>query len=91
MDTKDRLNADQAIQHLWEKLNQWWDALILRVPNILIALVIIVFSVFIAKFFSRLLRQILRKHLANQSMRRLIVKLIYSIILSRAFSLPWMS
>ena len=70
---------------LTDKLNGWWDAIILRLPNLALAIVVMVAFFFIAKGLSAILRKIFRKYLKNQSIRRIIVKIIYAITLLIGF------
>ncbi|WP_452224415.1 mechanosensitive ion channel family protein [Lacinutrix chionoecetis] len=77
--------TDKAVSKLWDKLNGWYEAIILRLPNLLIAILVMVAFYFIARILSSLLRKVLRKKLSNQSVRRIIVKLIYLVLLSVGF------
>ncbi len=70
---------------LSDKLYGWWDAIILRLPNLALAIVVMVVFFFIAKGLSAVLRRIFRKYLKNQSVRRIIVKIIYAVILVIGF------
>ncbi|ARN77486.1 mechanosensitive ion channel protein MscS (plasmid) [Nonlabens spongiae] len=76
-------------QGMWSKLSDklygWWDAIILRLPNLALAIVVMVVFFFIAKGLSAVLRKIFRKYLKNQSIRRIIVKIIYAITLVIGF------
>lgn len=78
-------NTKQAFQELWEKLCGWWEAIVLHLPNLILALLILIFSFFTAKLFSSLLRKILRRHLSNQSVRRIITKLVYGTLVMAGF------
>ncbi len=69
------------------KLEGWWDAIILKLPNIAIAILVMVLSYFVARGISNLLRRILRKQMQDQSMRRIISKIVYGIILLFGFFL----
>ncbi|HEA31396.1 MAG TPA: mechanosensitive ion channel [Leeuwenhoekiella sp.] len=85
MSTQKGFDTGGALQILTEKLHHWWDAIILRLPNMLIAILILVIFFFLAKILSSLLRKILRKHLKNQSVRRIITKLVYGTLLIAGF------
>ena len=51
----------------------------------LIALLIVIVFFFLARILSGLLRKILRRHLRNQSVRRIITKLVYGVLLVSGF------
>ncbi len=78
-------NTNKAFQELWQKLYGWWEAIVLHLPNLIIAILILVLSFFTAKILSGLLRKILRRHLSNQSVRRIITKLVYGTLLVAGF------
>ncbi|WP_194852579.1 mechanosensitive ion channel family protein [Nonlabens antarcticus] len=67
------------------KLEGWWYAIILRLPNLAVAIVIMVLFYFIARGVSVLLRKILRKYLGNQSVRRIIIKVVFGLTLFLGF------
>lgn len=77
--------TEQAVDKLWDKLNGWYEAIILRVPNLIIAILVVILFYFLARGIASVLRKILRKKLKNQSVRRLIVKMIYVVMLSAGF------
>ena len=80
-------NNSGTFTKLTSKLEGWWDALILKLPNIAIAILVMILSYFIARGISNLLRRILRKQMQDQSMRRIISKIVYGIILLFGFFL----
>tara|TARA_R110002020_G_scaffold165228_2_gene352589 strand:+ start:384 stop:1289 length:906 start_codon:yes stop_codon:yes gene_type:complete len=81
----DKIDTENAFSKIWDKLSSWGEAVILRLPNILLAIVIMIVFYFLAKLLSSVIRKILRKQLRDQSVRRIIVKLIYAVILMLGF------
>lgn len=77
--------AEGTWSKLTDKLYGWWDAIILRLPNLALAIVVMIVFFFIAKGLSAVLRKIFRRYLKNQSIRRIIVKIIYAITLLVGF------
>ena len=67
------------------KIEGWWDAVILRLPNLAVAILVMVIFYFIAKGISSLLRRVFRKYLGNQSVRRIIIKVVFAFILFIGF------
>ena len=80
-------NDPGTFTKLTSKLEGWWDAIILKLPNIAIAILVMVLCYFIARGISNLLRRVLRKRMQDQSMRRIISKMVYGIILLFGFFL----
>ncbi|GEQ87184.1 mechanosensitive ion channel protein [Patiriisocius marinistellae] len=72
---------------LTAKVNAWWDAFVLKLPNLAVAILVIVFAYFLGKFLSKLLLKILRKKMKNRSVRRVLSKILYGIILVIGFFL----
>ncbi len=70
---------------LMTKLEGWWDAIILRLPNLAVAIVVMVAFYFIARGVSSILRRVFRKYYANQSVRRIITKVVFAFILFIGF------
>lgn len=68
-----------------DKMEGWWDALVLRLPNLALAIVVIVVFYFIAQGITSFLRNILRKYNVDQSMRRVIRKIVFGIIFLLGF------
>ncbi|WP_124979886.1 mechanosensitive ion channel family protein [Nonlabens xiamenensis] len=70
-----------AWDSLSNKLEHWWDAIILRLPNLAVAIIVIVISYFFARLFSKLLLNLLRKKMKNRSVRRILSKMLFLLIL----------
>ncbi|WP_229719424.1 mechanosensitive ion channel family protein [Winogradskyella schleiferi] len=68
-----------------DKLNGWWEAILLKLPNVAIAIVVIICSFLLARFLGNLLLKILRRRMQNQSVRRLLAKALKIIIVLGGF------
>ena len=79
----------QESDSMWSKLilkmEGWWDAIIYRLPNLAVAILVMVIFYFIAKGTSSVLRRVFRKYLGNQSVRRIIIKVVFAFILFIGF------
>nr|WP_321223413.1 mechanosensitive ion channel [uncultured Psychroserpens sp.] len=73
------------IDKLYEKLEGWSEAIILRLPNLVLAILVIVLFYFISRGVKSLLRKILIKRMSNASVRQIIVKLVSIIIVLIGF------
>lgn len=58
-----------------EKLNSWFDALILNLPNIMIAIVVFIITVIISRYISKGVSRLLEKTKLQASMRSLLSKI----------------
>lgn len=77
--------SDSMWSKLLLKLEGWWDAIILRLPNLVVAFLVMIAFYFIARGVSMVLRKVFRKYYANQSIRRIIIKIVFAIILLTGF------
>lgn len=73
------------VPKLIEKLNGWWEAILLKLPNVAIAIVVLIISYLLANFLGNLLLKILRQRMQNQSVRRLLAKALKIVILMAGF------
>ncbi|MDN3492165.1 mechanosensitive ion channel family protein [Winogradskyella bathintestinalis] len=73
------------VSKLIDKLEGWWDAIVLKLPNVAIAIAVLIISYFLANFLGNLLLKILTKRMQNQSIRRLLAKALRIIILMGGF------
>lgn len=75
--------------HVYELLElkflKWWDLFLLKLPNILIAILVFLFFLFIAKYAGRLLYSIMRKSVKQESVRQIIVKMFKAVIVLVGF------
>lgn len=83
--TQRKFSLSDSISNLWDKLDGWMDAVILKVPNFVLAIIVMVAFVFIAKGVRRIAEKVMLKNVDDLSMRHLLSKLIYGIILLVGF------
>jgi small conductance mechanosensitive channel len=86
---KNLIFAIQDSARTWSKLvlklEGWWDAIVIRLPNLAVAILVMIAFYFIAKVVSAVLRKVFRKYLGNQSVRRIIIKMVYGVIIFIGF------
>ena len=71
---EDKFNLKESLQGISTKLVGWLDSLILNLPNFLLAVVVFVFFIFLAKYAGRLLNKLLAKKVNQDSIRHITVK-----------------
>lgn len=82
-DTK--FTIHDAISGLWTKLDGWLDAIILKLPNLIVAILIMVIFYFIAKGLKKFAHKVLFKRVSDESIKQVLSKLIYAIVLLIGF------
>lgn len=78
-------NIQDSIRGIWDKLGGWLDSLILNLPNFLLAVIVFVAFIIIAKYVGRLFERITRTHIKQDSIRLMTVKVIKAIIILIGF------
>ena len=73
------LELSEAWNKMWEKLNSWFDALVINLPNIIIAIIVFVTALILSKYIGRFARKLLNRTSLQISMRNVIAK-IFSIV-----------
>lgn len=82
---KDKFSIQDAIGQLWEKLDSWLDAIILKLPNIALAIVVMVLFYFIARGVRGILRKYLLRHIGQVSIQNIIGKSVFIAVILIGF------
>lgn len=82
---KNKFSIEDAMSELWDKLDGWLDALILNLPNIVIAILIMTVFYFVARGLARFFKNVLLKRISQVSIREIISKIIFIIVLLVGF------
>ncbi|GAA4320875.1 small-conductance mechanosensitive channel MscS [Pontixanthobacter gangjinensis] len=78
-------NIQDSIKGIWDKLGGWLDSLILNLPNFLLAVIVFILFVIIAKYVGRIFERITRSHIKQDSIRLMTVKVIKAIVILIGF------
>lgn len=86
MDSLETLNLElrTASADLFEKVESWFNALFLQIPNLVLALIIFVLAIFVSRFLSRTVRKVVGKYSSNKTIINLaanVVSVVFSIII----------
>ena len=68
------------IDKIYSKLEDWLDAIILKLPNFLLAILVLFAFYYMAKGVSSLVLKLLKKKMDNISVRRIIKKMVFMVI-----------
>jgi small conductance mechanosensitive channel len=58
---KEKISVSDAITGLWDKLDGWLDAIILKLPNLAVAIIVMLVFYFIARGLRKFSKRILFK------------------------------
>ncbi|MDC7993563.1 mechanosensitive ion channel family protein [Altibacter sp. HG106] len=78
-------SINDAINNLWEKLDGWLDAIILKLPNMVVAILVMILFYFLAKYVSRFTKRIAFKGIKQESIKQMLTKLLFAVILLVGF------
>jgi small conductance mechanosensitive channel len=82
-----QFSFENAMGKLFEKLQGWLDALILKLPNLVLAVIVIVVFWYLAKVTSRLVRKYLLRKSAQESIKGITSKFIFAAVFLIGFFL----
>lgn len=82
---KEKFSINDSISGLMDKLDGWLDAIILILPNFVVALIVLTISYFIARGLKKLSYKILFKKIRQESIRQILSKLVYSTVILIGF------
>ncbi|MAO09754.1 MAG: mechanosensitive ion channel protein MscS [Flavobacteriaceae bacterium] len=84
MDEK-TFSVNDAITGLWDKLGGWLDAIILKLPNFAVAILVMVVFYFLAKILTKVFKKVLLKKINEESIRQMLSKIVFAVILIIGF------
>ncbi|HIB36849.1 mechanosensitive ion channel family protein [Mesonia sp.] len=85
MEKKDNFDLSQAIGGIYDKLVGWLDSIILNLPNFILAVIVFIVFIFIAKYVSKILNRLLLKRKIQHSVRDISIRILKLIIISFGF------
>ncbi len=71
----------EAWNKMLSKLESWLDAIIVSLPNVLIAIIVFIIALIASKYVSRLILKLLGKSNLQRSMRKVIAKLVSIVVI----------
>ncbi|MET7027783.1 mechanosensitive ion channel family protein [Sediminicola luteus] len=82
---ENNFSIEDAISKLYNKLDGWLDAIILKLPNIFMAILVMVMFYFLARIIRNLLKKLLAKSDSQQSVQDIIGKVVFVTIMLLGF------
>lgn len=80
-----KFSVNDAISDLWTKLDGWLDAIILKLPNFVVAILVLVIFYFIAKGVRKLGNKLLYKRIEDEAIRQMVSRIIFAVIVMIGF------
>jgi small conductance mechanosensitive channel len=84
-DLTETFSVDDAISGLWDKLDGWLDAIILKLPNFIIAILVVILFYFIAKGLRKFSRKIVMRRVKEESVKQMIGQIVFAFTLLIGF------
>lgn len=81
----EEFDINESINGIWEKLAAWLDSLILGLPNFLLAVLVFILFILIAKYAAKVFDKLLRLRVRQDSIREITVKVLKVIIIIIGF------
>jgi len=78
-------DIQESIGGIWDKLEGWMDTIILGLPNFLLAVLVFIIFIFIAKYAGKIFDRIFHKSIKQDSIRQMTVKVIKTIVVLVGF------
>lgn len=71
-----QFSFQEAVSKLWDKLGGWMDAIILKLPNLVLAIIVMVIFYFLGKYISRFFRKYLFNKIEQESIKDLSTRFV---------------
>ena len=81
----DEFNIQDSVKGLGDKLGGWLDSLILNLPNFLLAVIVFIIFIVLAKYLGRIFERITRRQIKQDSIRLMVVKVIKAVVILIGF------
>ena len=78
-------SVEESVGNLWEKLDGWLDAIILKLPNFVMAILVLLLFYFLARGIRKLLKKTLLKKIGQVSIQEIIAKVVFVVVLLIGF------
>ncbi|WP_455168766.1 mechanosensitive ion channel family protein [Aegicerativicinus sediminis] len=73
VELRDRI--DKSLETLLTKLNAWWDSFVENIPNLVIAVLVLIAAYILAGYISRLVEKLVRRRVHKKSVSNMVSKI----------------
>lgn len=78
-------SIEESVGNLWGKLDGWLDAIILKLPNFIMAILVMFLFYFLARGIRKVLRRTILKNIGQVSIQEIIAKVVFVVVLLIGF------
>ncbi|MCX7547222.1 mechanosensitive ion channel family protein [Xanthomarina sp. F1114] len=82
---KDKFSVEEAIVKLWDKIDGWLEAIILKLPNLVMAIGIMILFYFLARIIRNVFRKYVLKNISQKSIQEIISRIIFLTVVLIGF------
>lgn len=82
---EEKFNIQKAIGGIWDKMDSWLGSIILNLPNFILAVVVFIIFVIIAKYVAKIINRILLKKRSQDSVRQITTKVVRIVVIAIGF------
>jgi len=81
----EKFSIQDSLTKLWDKLDGWFDAIILKLPNIAMAILVMIIFYFIARGLRKLFKNVLLQRISQVSIQDIIAKTVFVTVILIGF------
>ncbi len=81
----EKFSINDSISNLWDKLDGWLDAIILKLPNFVVSILIMVIFYFLAKGLKKFSYKVLFRKISEESIKQMLSKIVYAVVILVGF------
>ncbi len=78
-------DIQNSVKGIWDKLGGWLDSLILNLPNFLLAVIVFILFIIVAKYVGRIFDRLFKRQIKQNSIRLMAIKVIKAVIVMVGF------
>ncbi|MFS4417337.1 mechanosensitive ion channel family protein [Maribacter sp. 2307ULW6-5] len=76
-----KIQLKEAWTEMLNRLHSWADALVLNLPNMVLAIIVFIIVIFVSRYVSKLSLRLLQKSSLQQTMKNIIAKLVSVLVI----------
>ncbi|HDZ06339.1 hypothetical protein LCGC14_0148650 [marine sediment metagenome] len=78
-------SVEESVSNLWDKLDGWLESIILKLPNIAMAVLVLFLFYFLARGIRKILKRTLLRKISQVSIQEIIAKVVFVVIILIGF------
>ncbi|SFR75009.1 mechanosensitive ion channel family protein [Maribacter stanieri] len=78
-------SVEESVSNLWDKLDGWLESIILKLPNIAMAVIVMFLFYFLARGIRKVLKRTVLRKISQVSIQEIIAKVVFVIIILIGF------